>query len=646
MNEQLPLSFENRFFERHAGVVMRDPVIAIVELVANAWDAGARRVSIEWPDGDHPFRIRDDGSGMLPDEFEFRWGRFDYDRRTRQGGQVEFPPGVEARPRTAYGRNGRGRYAAFHFSDAYLVTTRKNAVESVWKVRRSTATPLVVEKVSEEATTVTGTTVEAVEARPVNITPDDARTQIGLRFLTDPDFEVVLDGQRIVFDDLPDAQLRQDDVLVEGVGSVTVRMLDVQQTDRTALQHGIAWWVSRRLVGECSWKGFGDQRFLDGRRKAAKRYTFIVLADVLEDAVKSDWTGFETDSDNWQRVSDAVHSHIRDLLASFGEEDRREVADRVRQRHHNTVRRMTPLKREVWNGFVDAVLLECPSLTEKEVGDLAGLLIKLEIATSKYNLITMLREMEPGDLDGLHQILSDWTLRMAKVVLDEVASRLELIKQLKEKVHDERAHEVQELQPLFERGLWIFGPEFETIEFTSNEGMTTVVRRLLSGGPESRGSLKRPDFVVTTDSSVGLYSYPSFEGGIESGVGKLVIVELKRPGIPIDTAQMDQARDYALELRKGGHLSDATKVECFVLGDRRDVTDRYDIGGWLRVTPMVYQTVLDRAHSRLFHLYKKVQDAPFLSGSDEWQSFVGGDRSHQRNLDLDEEPSVRGGGAE
>lgn len=35
---------------------------------------------------------------------------------------------------------------------------------------------------------------------------------------------------------------------------------------------------------------------------------------------------------------------------------------------------------------------------------------------------------------------------------------------------------VQELQPLFKRGLWIFGPEFETIEFTSNVGMTKVVQ--------------------------------------------------------------------------------------------------------------------------------------------------------------------------
>jgi hypothetical protein len=60
------------------------------------------------------------------------------------------------------------------------------------------------------------------------------------------------------------------------------------------------------------------------------------------------------------------------------------------------------------------------------------------------------------------------------------------------------------LQPLFERGLWMFGPEFESVEFTSNRSMTTVVRQFFErGGVDA--SRSRPDFVVLPDSSVGLY---------------------------------------------------------------------------------------------------------------------------------------------
>lgn len=38
--------FEDRFLEDYAGQIMRDPVVAPVELVANAWDAYARKVDI------------------------------------------------------------------------------------------------------------------------------------------------------------------------------------------------------------------------------------------------------------------------------------------------------------------------------------------------------------------------------------------------------------------------------------------------------------------------------------------------------------------------------------------------------------------------------------------------------------------------
>jgi hypothetical protein len=56
--------FEERFFGRYAGAIMADPTVALVELVANAWDAYATRVNIQWPN-DHtrtPFRITDAAS--------------------------------------------------------------------------------------------------------------------------------------------------------------------------------------------------------------------------------------------------------------------------------------------------------------------------------------------------------------------------------------------------------------------------------------------------------------------------------------------------------------------------------------------------------------------------------------------------------
>jgi hypothetical protein len=46
---QLPLNtqYEDRFIEEYAGKsIYGDPIVAVVELIANAWDAGATRVDI------------------------------------------------------------------------------------------------------------------------------------------------------------------------------------------------------------------------------------------------------------------------------------------------------------------------------------------------------------------------------------------------------------------------------------------------------------------------------------------------------------------------------------------------------------------------------------------------------------------------
>ena len=62
----LETSFGERFIEDYLGAKMSsDPVTAIVELIANSWDAGAKKVIIEWPKkGVEKFSITDDGHGM------------------------------------------------------------------------------------------------------------------------------------------------------------------------------------------------------------------------------------------------------------------------------------------------------------------------------------------------------------------------------------------------------------------------------------------------------------------------------------------------------------------------------------------------------------------------------------------------------
>ena len=62
---ELPFLFGEGFLQDHAGHIITDARIALIELIANAYDAGATCVKISWPsDLGQPFVIKDNGAGM------------------------------------------------------------------------------------------------------------------------------------------------------------------------------------------------------------------------------------------------------------------------------------------------------------------------------------------------------------------------------------------------------------------------------------------------------------------------------------------------------------------------------------------------------------------------------------------------------
>jgi hypothetical protein len=113
-----PFAFADRFLQDHAGQIISEPRTAILELIANSYDAGATKIDIVWPTAKgQKFSVTDDGIGMTKAEFERRWRTLCYDREAEQGNEVLFPKGVKGIKRTAFGRSGKGRHAPFCFAD-------------------------------------------------------------------------------------------------------------------------------------------------------------------------------------------------------------------------------------------------------------------------------------------------------------------------------------------------------------------------------------------------------------------------------------------------------------------------------------------------------------------------------------------------
>ncbi|ACU61678.1 ATP-binding protein [Chitinophaga pinensis] len=620
MSQKQYASFSDRFLESFAGSsIFSEPKVAIIELIANAWDAGATEVKIKWPEKhEDPFEITDNGHGMTETEFETRFMVLAYERLKEMGGFAHVPPDhkdkIALRP--AFGKNGKGRLASFAFGESFKVSTTKQGIERIFRIFIDNNNRLAYQKIDEKESSIShGTTIFIEKAFKPRLSFEDAKKEIGMRFLVDPNFTVWVNTEKVSFEDVPKNHIKEYNVEIKDIGIFPVKVIDVQATDKSTQLHGIAWQVKNRLVGECTWKGSGSEHLIDGRKSVAKRYIFIVNADSIEDAVLPDWTGFKNYDDKYKKSCIAIYTSVKEHILDLTKGQREEAFKDIEGSIKPTLRKMGIVSREKWEKFVREVQEECPSIGNDELEKIASLLAKLETSESKYGLINTLANASVEDLDNLSKIIEEWDIDVAKIVLDEIEWRTKLIEKLQSKVLNEGSDEVQELQPLFHRGLWIFGPEYETIEYTSNKGMTQVIQQLF--GSEIKGSSTRPDFAILKDGTVGLYSLPKFDEDDfgEIGVDRLVVIELKRPGIPIDREQKGQAWKYVKELFSKGLLKDYSQVVCFVLGSKIDPLESgksTEMNGRVVIFPMEYDMVMRRTKSRLLNLHEKIRQAPFL----------------------------------
>ena len=129
---------------------------------------------------------------------------------------------------------------------------------------------------------------------------------------------------------------------------------------------------------------------------------------------------------------------------------------------------------------------------------------------------------------------------------------------------------------------------------------------------------RRPDFVVLPDISIGAYCADAYDAAGEiSGIRKVAILELKKGGFCVSQKEVDQARDYTKEIRKAGRVQATTDIVAYVLGATLEPgLEQMTLGDKTNIIPMVYQTVLRKAHQRTFNLQKRLQESQLTVVSD------------------------------
>ncbi|MGG7652708.1 BbrUII/HgiDII family restriction enzyme [Kocuria rosea] len=186
------------------------------ELVANAWDADANEVSIDWNSSGDTITVQDDGSGMTRDEVNKRFLTVAYKRREDQGATTP----KYGRP--VMGRKGIGKLSIFSLANEVTVYSRKDGETSALTIsleelRKNikndkeyhpketsefpddlpdTGTRLVLRQLNRKRTKVSVTALRRRLARRFDV--------LNFNMNDDDKFLIIVDGSTITYEDRQD----------------------------------------------------------------------------------------------------------------------------------------------------------------------------------------------------------------------------------------------------------------------------------------------------------------------------------------------------------------------------------------------------------------------------------------------------------
>jgi hypothetical protein len=604
--------FEHDFLLRTLGPISNSPEVALTELVANAWDAGASRVDITLPsDCGEVLSISDDGTGMSEAGFREKWMKLGYDRIKRQGSFAEFPPERIHSTRPAYGRNGVGRHGMLCFAPEYSVLTFRDGKATQFEIATTSGeNPFEIVNFERTAKVGHGTTLSATVIRNL---PSEQRTTdiLAARFLHDPQFEVWVNGRFVPLAEHRGLVSRK--VLAFGEGlEAEAFFVDSTSSSKNTQYQGVAFWVGGRLVGEPGW-AIGGTIFLDGRTRIAKRYTVVVKSDALFDDIQPDWSGFKR-TPRVKSLLSAVSDYVQEVFLQLSQERVQDATESVFREHKSKLQTLGPLAKLDIQEFVSTVTTANPTIPQESLSAAVEAAIYLEKMRGGSQLLEKLAKLSDEDVLGLDRLLSEWTVRDALIVLDEIERRMAVCEAINKFSADSKADELHSLHPLVVESRWLFGPEFDSPEFVSNVSLNRALRDLfrkkLIGG-EIENPRKRADILALSDRSIsGTATEHIDETSGFPVMSHVLLIELKRGAAEIDRENVHQATDYTEDLLKSGLIDGSPMFKVYVIG--HSVSSKIEltrkVGDRATVHVITYGQLVRLANKRLFRLKERLSE--------------------------------------
>ena len=506
------------------------------EIVANSWDADAKKVEIRLPDGpikkDSTITVSDDGTGMSYDDIAERYLQIGRKRRDEDGTDRS------AGGRRIMGRKGIGKLSAFGAACTVTVSTTRDGRRTTFRMNiddilssakaSNSYSPVVIDD-NVETGDADGTVVSLTELKRLSpVDPDSIRRGVARHFLVfGKGFEVLVDGRPIG----PTDKVWNADIEKEWV---------VEPEPVSPNEHP-EWIASGRIVASrkpldeddvglaVMARGKLVQRPTTFGIKSGGKHTYSYIAgEITAEFLDEEYDMIST---NRQEImwEDARGVALREWGAKKLRQVSAELAEARQGRREREIRGDPEVK--AWLDGLRGPERQTADKIIKILTSNRGLDERRRVEIIKYIRNSFDQEAFKEMIDDLREkpasatilsMFATWNLIEAREILRIVKGRMVAITTFAGMV-DRGAREVPDMHQYFKKWPWIIDPAW-----TQWRDEVRYSKVLAEAYPREGldGKDRQMDFLAI-------------------GVGDTIhVVEIKRPGHRVDSGDMDQLLDY------------------------------------------------------------------------------------------------------
>lgn len=568
------------------GESYRSTELALKELVDNAWDADASRISINLPDAmtANPIVIEDDGCGMTEQEVRNEYLAVANDRRTRKGDRTT------RLKRLVKGRKGIGKFAGLMVANVMEIHTTahgKTIGVTISKADLLNAAgdleridlPMVVEPAAPGAggTKVVLSGLNDRFAFPI---PAKLKGLLMLEYGREEGFRIDVNGERLGLEDLPGEHFAKEETITDA-GAIRLNF-KVSEGPKLLKQPGIVIRVGGKMVGKPAFFGLEDDPEIPP--KLLKKVYGEVEADSLADSVTADWGDIVENSKGFQALKPIIQSHLKTALEDVYSREISLQKARIQRQINLRLAELPEHRRQFAHAALEKVMKRFYGESEDKVQTVVSVVLDAFEKDEYWQILKEIDDAKGGDIETFASALEVFGLIDMAMMANQTQSRLKLLDHLDLLVRNSETLE-KTIHNVIERNLWALGSEYSLI--ASNKTLAATIEEYTTRKFTGKRAAKRPD----------LFLAQNLRGGY-------LLIEFKRPSKSITRNDQNQAAKYRddLEPRFG-------QIDILLLGKGRDSTALIQ-NDPPRLTVFGYESLLSTARTQLNWLLAELKMCP------------------------------------